>query len=134
LKGIKSNFLAHNVFIKSLSVVKKNQGCKVFKKLICFFLKRGVVELQIRTLLKTFSYVYLFFFNNQTNIKINLQDYLNAQEFSFILKTTKHFKNLPMLLRWVTSLNHSQFDLNIEKVSKKYKKKLKKNISIKSNT
>jgi hypothetical protein len=44
----------------------------------------------------------------------------------FILNTTRRYNNCTEILAWVTQLNYSQFDIFMEKVSKKYKKKNKK--------
>lgn len=107
-------------------VLKKAGEVKVFNKLTHFFFKSGGVTHHYKNILKTFSQIYLIFYNNYSTSSNYNQSYLNTQEFSFILKTTKYFKNIPKLLGWILSLNTSQFNLEIQKVSKKYKKKLKK--------
>lgn len=98
----------------------------MFNKLTRFFFKSGGVSQHYKSILKTFSQVYLIFFCNLAKVSTYNQSYINTQEFSFILQTSKSYKNIPKLLGWILSLNTSQFNLEIQKVSKKYKKKLKK--------
>jgi len=124
--------LPNKISIKSYSSTGGVSKQKIFNKLLRFFFRNGGVFSKIKAFLGSFSF-FFYFLNNQNNLNINLKDYLNAQEFTFILKTTGFYKNIPTLLQWVTSLNHSQFDLNVQKVSKKYKKKVKKKYFYKIN-
>jgi hypothetical protein len=98
----------------------------MFNKLTRFFFRSGGVSQHYKSILKTFSHVYLIFFSKMVGGSTYSQSYINTQEFSFILKTSKSYKNIPKLLNWILSLNTSQFNLEVQKVSKKYKKKLKK--------
>jgi len=107
-------------------LIKRGVEVSMFNKLTRFFFKSGGVSQHYKNILKTFSHVYLIFFSKMVGGNTYNQSYINTQEFSFILKTSKSYKNIPKLLSWILSLNTSQFNLEIQKVSKKYKKKLKK--------
>jgi hypothetical protein len=111
---------------KPIPVVLRHNTLKVFKKLTSFFLKNGLALKQIGVLLSAIAKTYTHFFYRNEIFLVNPQPYLNTQEFLFILRNTKAFKNLTCILNWVVGINSSQFDLNVQQVSKKYKKKLKK--------
>lgn len=118
-----SSYFLKQRLIRALSV--KN---KVFVKLSRLFLKKGGQLYQIKLLLGVFSQIYTIFFNKFPikSLLVHNNAYLNIKEFSFILNSTKHLNNIPTMLNWVVLINQSQFDVNIQKVSKKYKKKNKK--------
>jgi len=99
---------------------------RYFSKLVKFFLKNGLRSKQHSTILYTFSQIYTYFFNKFWDKGSNYSTYLNIKEFYFILTSSKNLNNISSIIKWVVSLNHSQFDISIQKIPKKYKKKYKK--------
>jgi len=106
---------------------------KYFNKLIKFFFKNGFLGKQTQTLLSTFSQIFLFFLNkfNKDFKGYGYNNYLNVREFYFLLNNTKQFNNLTNIIQWIVSLNYTQFDIHIQKIPKKYKKKNKKKYTYK---
>jgi hypothetical protein len=66
---------------------------KIVLKLLSFFFKNGKLKKQLNGFLKVFSNFFLFF-----DKTIPLKSYINMEEFNFILKNNKHYKNISNLL------------------------------------
>ena len=73
-----------------------------------------------------FSVIYTYVFNKHSIVSIGRGSYLNSKEFLYILNNTNYYNNINTLLKWVLGVNKSQFDIVIESIPKKYKKKNKK--------
>jgi hypothetical protein len=136
LKKIKNynNYTPYKSYLKYIIIndYPKNTNLpKYFYKLVSFFLKRGKINKQVNLLLSVFSHIYRYTLNKLSVDGLVFNKYFNIKEFIFILTNDRYLNNISTILKWVITLNYSQFDLNIQKVSKKYKKKVNKNICIK---
>jgi len=130
LKKIKNynNYTPYKSYLKYIIIndYPKNTNLpKYFYKLVSFFLKRGKINKQVNLLLSVFSHIYRYTLNKLSVDGLVFNKYFNIKEFIFILTNDRYLNNISTILKWVITLNYSQFDLNIQKVSKKYKKKSK---------
>ena len=113
----------YSIFFKKADILKKKS--KIVLKLVSFFSKNGDVKGQLKIFINIFSN-FFFFFNKSGGLGNNFNQYINTQEFIFILRNNRYYKNIVSMLGWVMTLNNSQFELDVQKVSKKYKKRAKK--------
>ena len=94
-------------------------------KFIMFFIKHGYLVKNTISLLNTYLFIYKYFLNLKNISSLNNKTYLYLIEFFFNITINKRFLNINQFLFWLVGWNNIMFNIKMEKVAKKFKKKYK---------
>lgn len=109
------------VFVNKFSFYKNN-----VIKLVSYYFKQGLFIKNLIYFLWIFNTLYTTFLNAKPADLLSSDSYLHIVDFSHNLHYNRDLLTVKGLTHWFTSWNTPLFDVDMQKVPKKYKKKIKK--------
>lgn len=127
----KEKFFSPRNISQRSAVIRLTIKPSFFYKLMRLFFKNGRILSMSKLFLSVMSKIYSYLDKPSSFPKDLQEGYLNTNEFTFVLENSKQMYNVSAILDWVISLNSSQFELRLQRLPKKYKKKSKKKYNYK---
>lgn len=135
---ISTQFIKNNLIFKFNTNFKKQIRIEKYSflknsilKIVSYFFKKGFFLKYLITFLNIYNLLYSIFLNFDSAEIFKNHEYIYTLEFLYNLKYNKSLLNVNTLVYWFSSWNTPLFDLDVQKVPKKYKKKLKKKYTYK---